>query len=707
MRQKWSRLPILAGLLGLAGLAAAQSPTVSLKLTGTHQVTVAKEQDVYVIHTTGGDPYLFSEALEKDLAPDERVLTFDYFAPKYLDHLQVFFGPPIAENFAANSELGIREGWTSHSIRIPSNLGHWGKKGDLLRFDFGRNAGYQVRIRNIHFRKLNDAEIKREAEHAELKAREAAQVHQLQQYLQTDFPAKVRQVTVNGEQVIVSGELPKAEKGLFLAEIEMQDDLYALTAFQHLTPIPEEARQFALALDRYRTVAGGRYDRLLSKWAIVRQKGASYEVLSHGRNADEITCTTRFDEEPLRGKKGIGGFFASRNAPVGDVDSLGITSVTVNMWITQMMRSEPSDNHIPFEYNGKTYYALRSWVEGMDRTLQFCAGKKLIVSSIILIEKTSSCADKEIGRIFEHPDCDPSGIYSMANMTSAEGVEYYAAAIDFLAKRYNTNDNRYGRIHHWIVHNEVDAGWVWTNMGEKHPQLFMDTYHKSMRLIHNIARQYNPYSKAFISLTHFWAWTEDKHFYHSDELLDMLLTYSKREGDFEWAIAHHPYPQSLFEPKSWQDDKAEFHMKTPIISFKNIEVLDAWVKQPATMFQGKTRRTVFLSEQGPNSKDYSPQNLQEQAASMAYVWKKMDVLDGIDAFQFHNWIDNRGEGGLRIGLRRFPDDAEDPLGKKPVWYVFRDIGTPREETGTAFAKKIIEITDWNEVIYKGPIPAAP
>jgi hypothetical protein len=32
------------------------------------------------------------------------------------------------------------------------------------------------------------------------------------------------------------------------------------------------------------------------------------------------------------------------------------------------------------------------------------------------------------------------------------------------------------------MHNEVDAGWVWTNMGNKSASVFMDAYVKSMRM---------------------------------------------------------------------------------------------------------------------------------------------------------------------------------------------------------------------------------
>lgn len=164
-------------------------------------------------------------------------------------------------------------------------------------------------------------------------------------------------------------------------------------------------------------------------------------------------------------------------------------------------------------------------------------------------------------------------------------------------------------------------------------------------------------------------------------MLDLLLDYTEAEGDFKWGVAHHPYPQSLFEPKAWLDTEATFDYNTPLITFKNLEVLDAWIKQPRALYKGKEKRTLYLSEQNPNSKDYSEEALLEQAAGMAYALKKLEACDGIDAYQMHGWFDQRGEGGLRIGIRRFPDDKDDPSGRKPAWFVFQAFGTDREGRG--------------------------
>jgi hypothetical protein len=79
---------------------------------------------------------------------------------------------------------------------------------------------------------------------------------------------------------------------------------------------------------------------------------------------------------------------------------------------------------------------------------------------------------------------------------------------------------------------------------------------------------------------------------------------------------------------------------------------------------------------------------------MAFAWNKYKSLDSIEVFHYHNWVDNRHEGGLRIGLRRFPDDKDDPLGKKPIWYVYQALGTPQEDDVLAPYKAVVGIRDW-------------
>ena len=110
-----------------------------------------------------------------------------------------------------------------------------------------------------------------------------------------------------------------------------------------------------------------------------------------------------------------------------------------------------------------------------------------------------------------------------------------------------------------------------------------------------------------------------------------------------------------------------------------------------------------MSEQGLNSPDYSEASLRDQAAGLAYAWSKIKVLSTIEAFQYHAWVDNRGEFGLRLGLRKFPDEPGAALEPKPIWHVFAAMGTPREARAFAPYKAVVGVRDWRDVRYRGAV----
>jgi len=680
----------------------AQQNKVQLDLSTTHDLEITETNGVYDLATTGKDPYIFSLPIENEINPENSQLTFEYFCPTGVDFVEVMFysGEEIKATKTMR-DVGSTEGWVEFKMEVSEAFQNWGEKGDLIRFDFGAAPALKLQVKNIQFRSLTSREKEILAQKEEKKNQEKILENNLRNYLDHDYDNAITNVLVTKDEVIIKGEKSGKEE-IFLVEIPVYENLTELDSFQFIKSIETNEKNFKLSLDRNIQRNGFTEDRALSKWALVEKELDRYSLLSHARYADSIVPKHTYEFVKPSTKKGLGGYSAGREAPSSDLEELGITSATVNIWINGIFRSEASEENMPFEYMGRTYYVNKEEVEKYDKTFLSTVAKDIEVSAILLVAKESSSTDKEIGRILQHPDTDPAGIYAMPNVTTTEGVQYYAAILDFLAQRYSRPDKKYGRIHHWIIHNEVDAGWVWTNAGDKEALVFMDLYHKSMRMSYNIARKYNPNSKVFISLTHYWNWTSNPNFYHSKELLEQLLDFSKAEGDFEWAIAQHPYPEDLREPKTWLDEKVSFNFDTKLITFKNTEVLDAWVKQPEVLYKGK-KRTVYLSENGTNSPTYSEQDLKEQAAGMAYALKKIKYLDGIDGFQYHNWQDNRKEGGLRIGLRRFPDAEEDPGGKKPVWYVYEAFGTSQEDEVFDQYKEVIGIENWDEIRYKGDI----
>ena len=703
MRRKILASLLLAGALsGLYRLGAQTPEPVALTVRPTESKEFTFKQvdrDVYEVTTAPGSAVIRFEPVKGSLAEGISVLSFDYFCASGMEFMVVMVNDDrsrIEENMI---RLPIAEGWSTFSVDVTDKLKRLQGPDDYLSLLIVPNAARPttMRIRNARLRAYTEKEREQARLKTERERREKQLNADIEVYLKKNYPCEVSRVTVNDDRVEVSGDIKGMSGEVYLCEVPMFREL---TEKDFLTVQRVKGpKKFKADFDRYAEVDGQRYDRLYSRWVLAQKSQNGMLICSHGHYADDVKAKYDLPHEVPASKKGIGGFGANRFA--SDLDSLDITSVTVNMWLG-FMSLTPSDDAIPFDYNGRTYYADRKAIEGFDKTLQYTAARDVIVNAIVLIAPERSFADKAAGRLF-----DPAGIYTMPNMTTLESLNLYAAAIDFLAERYSRPDKKYGRVHHWIAHNEVDAGWVWTNAGIKTPLRFMDIYIKSMRLLYYTARKYSPHPEVFITLTHYWQSRHNEYCYPSAQLLELLVDYTQAEGDFKWGVAHHPYPQSLFEPKSWLDDQATFDYDTPQITFKNLEVLDAWIKQPRALYQGKIKRTVFLSEQNPNSKDYSEEALREQAAGMAYAMKKLEACDGIDAYQMHGWFDQRAEGGLRIGVRRFMDDETDPGGRKPAWFVFQAFGTDREDEVFEFAKDIIGIDDWDQVIYKAPIPMRP
>ncbi len=683
-------------------------PTDSVKyqnivLTSGNQIQISQKTTYqYELNTTGTDPYLYLDPLIASNPSDSLVLTFEYQSSADIGVMQIFLASPITEARSVKTELvPASTGWSSYSIDLSDEIKllSWGSAGDFLRMDFGNQMGLTIQIRNIYLRGLNAAEKAAASARAELIKNDLSLESNLNKYLTTSFSSLISEVNVGVSSINIKGNY--SGSGEFsLCEITPCDHLTQITKF--VNKVGLSAPVFSTDMDRFITRNGFKYDRLLSKWVIAKIGATADEVVSYARYAGKITPVQTMASQRPVSKKGLGGYSISRGFE-SDLDDLNISSVTVNITPTSFMYTQLHGNAFAHTYGDKTYYFDQAQVEELDRTMKAAYSRNIVVAAIILIQPASQCADPEIGRLLQHPSFTSEGIFTMPNMTNPESVNCYAAALDFLASRYCRDDNSYGRIHHWIMHNEVDAGMSWTNMGDKPMLVYMDTYIKSMRMCYNIARNYDENSEVFASFTHSWANSVETPMYTSKSMLKTLVDYSGAEGDFQWGLAYHAYPEDLFEPKTWNDIDAIFSLNTPLITFKNLEVLNTWIKKSENLYKGSIKRTVWLSENGTNSKTYSDQDLKEQAAGFAYTWKKLETLDGIDAFQWHNWIDNRDEGGLHIGLRRFPDDNTDPGGRKPVWYAYQAAGTTQEDTVFDIYKSVIGILNWSEVVYTTPI----
>lgn len=497
----------------------------------------------------------------------------------------------------------------------------------------------------------------------------------IKDYLAKDYPSKVTNVQVTSDKVIIKGNCGGSGTYL-LAEITPWQDVTELEKYPYTQDL--SGGGFTVTVDRIVPNREGiRYDKVFSKWAVVKVDGDRQTLDSHARYADDVVPKKSPEALPLRNKKGFGA--GDIDLYFSDCKEMNVGSITMNVVLNDYIKGEGSG----YSYGGQNY-SLGAFKDYVDRVTRRAGEMDLVVSAIILCQTNS---------IFKDPE-NKGGNYTMPNLTTAKAFNLYAAALEHMASTHCTPGNR---ISHWIMHNEVDFANEWTNMGDQPMMRYLDRYIKSMRICYNIARQYDQNASVLGSYTHCWAKADGS--FAPKMMLEKTVEYSSAEGDFRWGVAYHPYPQDLTKPSFWVNDtQATYSLNSKYVTFKNLEVIDAWIRQKENFYKGKTKRVLFLSEQGTNSPSYSESDLALQAAGGAWAWKKVSKLDGIDAIQWHNWADNKAEGGLRIGLRTFAEGSVSNLTPKPVWYVWKAAGTAEEDSVFDQYKTTLGISDWDSIL---------
>ena len=115
-------------------------------------------------------------------------------------------------------------------------------------------------------------------------------------------------------------------------------------------------------------------------------------------------------------------------------------------------------------------------------------------------------------------------------------------------------------------------------------------------------------------------------------------------------------------------------------------------------------RHIILSEQGFTSKSATRGDVERiQAAALAYAYYIADSNPYIDAIMMNRQVDNVSETNSSLALGLWACDMSSPdvvkaTRRKQSWSVFRQIDRSESLQYTEFAKEIIGIERWSDVI---------
>lgn len=383
--------------------------------------------------------------------------------------------------------------------------------------------------------------------------------------------------------------------------------------------------------------------------------------------------------------------------PYNEGKDFGIQQSRFDVSLPAYVSLRPQPDTLPYTFEGQTYYFYRDSLEKLEASM---AGYE--VNTLILLNAPrlfDSRGEQELLDVCIHPGYqwdDPGAFISAFNMTTEAGQRVYGAFVSFLAQRYTRADKKYGRVGGVIISNEVNLPYSWGNAGSMAAEDYMEEYTQAMRLAWLCGSRYYSNFRVYISLANNWDgyYPEPTKTYRGRQLIDLLAANSARDGDFPWHVAFHPYP----EHADFWNDRVGFHFATPHITYKNMEMLEAYLAQPQLLYHGSPRRIIF-SEQGFNAENGPLQQLQEKQAAAGYVlaFLKARQMQTVDMLANHAYIDSPHEFGLNLGIFRYDPSAPGCRGEaKPLADAIRAMETPGEAMAIAFAKEIIDpvLFDW-------------
>ncbi len=386
-----------------------------------------------------------------------------------------------------------------------------------------------------------------------------------------------------------------------------------------------------------------------------------------------------------------------------DAMELGVKHTAVNI-VASWMFGEGID----YQYNGKTYHFSKQWVDYYDNAVGTYSGKNICVTAIVLNDWNDAYPDL----VQAGTQKSSMGIYYMFNTATKEGVEQTSALYSFLANRYNGKNKAagYAKISNWVFGNEINDQ-EWNYMGAADLTTYVSTYQRAFRVFYNAIKSNNANDRVYMPLDYSWGKPynnlQDQYHYKGKDVVDTFNQLTVAEGQMDWGIAYHPYPYPMTEPEFWDDkDTGEVtdSFDTPHITFGNIHVLTDYLCQDAFKTASGEVRHVILTEQGFTSQSQTRGDVSDiQAAAYIYSYYLVDSNPYIDAYILSRQVDAPTEvnAGLNFGL--WTCDMNQPndivaVEKKKIWSVFKDVDSKRSVSEFDFAKKIIGINKWSDVI---------
>lgn len=478
------------------------------------------------------------------------------------------------------------------------------------------------------------------------------------------------------------------------------DDLYLFAMNTYETSLNEDAKPVATyrinrAKGSFQFKTNMNYkaanSNLFKKFVVAMKKDGKYTILSKSRYITNPERMAKFNVyKEVDSVKGL--LVSPHRLNTGELEDLGIRQAIYNIPLSKITGQTTSGNYptISYTYNGRTYSIDGQAVAEYDIIFGTLSKKGIRVTAVLLNDMNHEYPE------LVHPEARSGSTapYVMLNAEEEAGINCMAAVATFLAERYSGNGH--GLISNWIVANEINARKEWNYMAYTDVHSYTKAYAQAFRVLYNAIKSVNGSAMVYMPLDQTWNRNlKGSTDYDARDVIDEFNAIIKERGNIDWQLAYHPYPVPLTNAAFWNTGNyfrklTTDSVDTAMVCMKNIHVVTDYMKREELLTEEGNSRKVLLSEQGFTSSSGEA----VQAAAIAYAYFICENNSQINGFLLNRQIDSGEEvsQGLAFGLLNAGG------GRKQAYEVYKKMGTPEEKDAAEFAKGIIGIGSWSDVI---------
>ena len=420
-------------------------------------------------------------------------------------------------------------------------------------------------------------------------------------------------ITRDKKNLQIHGSLSEEEAAryvgcpLYLYELSLWEDASSITP---ATPTCAETTlngsgfSFSVPLE-------GDGDELFSRYAVMLYVGGSLLPVGQTRVVNNPERLASY--KTALTLSSIKGCYAADGNYLFD----GISETALEVRLDRLIRLS-AENTLTHTVSDLSCRLDLSYVNELDALFRAYNEQGIAVRIVLCLARPD---DLSLSEVLCHPSSD-GGDFVAFHTESQHGIDLLRLAVDFLTRRYGTEDGLTANLSAITVGAAVNDAYQNYNLGDCSLAEWTKAYADAVRVVYNAARSVSstvqialPFGGQF----YYGMTSGQRASFDARSAMEALSACLKVGGDIDWRVSYDIFPGE--GNYAWKESSPDLSTEANRITAANLEALLSFLNEEALLYDG-TARTVTLLE--TEEKDVSDENDRIcRSADYVYTWLRL------------------------------------------------------------------------------------